>query len=115
MPAGKNRTPPILRRCVADVVAKDRQGDTSKAFAICVRSLQKAGVLEPGGIALTAKGKKRQASRVQQPDHGAKMRGYERALKRSRKTEEALIAEALSLPTRMRFLLEGQGDCGCQG
>lgn len=110
MPGKKTRTPPILRRCVADVMKK-QGADASKAFAICVASLQKSGVLEPNSTRLTAKGKKRQASRVQQPDHKDKMRSYERGLKRSRKTESELVGEALGLPARFRFLLEGGCEC----
>lgn len=109
MPGSKNRTPPLLRRCVAGLVAKGT--DTSAAFAICVASLQKHGLLQPGSVKLTAKGKKRQRSRVQQPDHKDKMGDYERALKRARKTEEALVQEAFRLPNRFRAWLTECRSC----
>jgi hypothetical protein len=79
-------TPDLVRHCVA-AVAKQYGGDTSKAFAICVASLQKAGYLKAGTMELTAAGKKKEAEHEAEPDAEKKMKAYEKLLKANRKEE----------------------------
>lgn len=80
----KSGMPLGLRRCVADV-AKKNDGDTSKVFAICTASLQKAGVLKKGTHKLTKKGRKRTSSKYSKnQDIQQKDMDYETLLAMSR-------------------------------
>ncbi len=90
MPADTG-TPDLVRHCVA-AVAKQYGGDTSKAFAICVAQLQKAGYLKPGTMELTAAGKQKEKEHEAEPDAAKKMKAYEKLLKANRK-EEAVEAD----------------------
>lgn len=78
-------TPDLVRHCVAAVAAKD--GDTAKAFAICVAQLQKNGYLEPGTMKLTAAGKAKEKEHEAEPDAKKKLASYEKILKAARKDE----------------------------
>lgn len=80
-------TPDLVRHCVA-AVAKQYGGDTSKAFAICVASLQKSGYLKPGTMELTAAGKKKEKEHEMEPDAAKKMKAYEKLLKASREARK---------------------------
>ena len=95
-------TPDLVRHCVA-AVAKQYGGDTSKAFAICVASLQKAGYLKPGTMELTAAGKKKEKEHEAEPDADKKLKSYEKLLKAARE-------ESLSVAARMRAVLEAKKD-----
>lgn len=59
-----------------------RVGDTGKAFAICISRLQKTGILKKGTKELTAKGKKAERKHKSEPEAGAKLAAYEKAIKR---------------------------------
>lgn len=87
-------TPSLVKHCV-NRVAKRYGGDTERAFAICVSSMQKAGYLEPGSMQLTAKGKKKSAAHASEPDAEKKVKSYEKLLKKAKKTEAAMIAAAI--------------------
>lgn len=78
-------TPDLVRHCVAAVAAKD--GDTERAFAICVSQLQKNGYLEPGTMQLTAAGKAKEKEHEAEPDAKKKLASYEKLLKAARKDE----------------------------
>ena len=91
-------TPDLVRHCVA-AVAKQYGGDTSKAFAICVASLQKAGYLKPGTMELTAAGKQKEKEHEAEPDFDKKMKSYEKLLKANRKEEDYSDFERLMNPT----------------
>lgn len=83
-------TPIILARCVAKVASNPkfspREGSkVSAAFAICTRSLQKAGIFDPGSRTLTAKGKKRNAEKAKEKDTGQRIKTFETLLKKHRK------------------------------
>lgn len=82
--AERPQTPAVLKRCVADVAPK-YGGDTSRAFSICVASLQKSGRLEPGTVEPTTLGKKVSKAKAAQKDYGAKLSKYEKLLKKARK------------------------------
>lgn len=78
-------TPDLVRHCVAAVAKKD--GDTEKAFAICVSQLQKNGYLEPGTMKLTAEGRAKEKEHEAEPDAAKKLASYEKILKAARKDE----------------------------
>ena len=78
-------TPDLVRHCVAAVAAKD--GDTERAFAICVSQLQKNGYLEPGTMKLTAAGRAKEKEHEAEPDAKKKLASYEKLLKAARKDE----------------------------
>lgn len=78
-------TPDLVRHCVAAVAAKD--GDTERAFAICVSQLQKNGYLEPGTMKLTAAGRAKEKEHEAEPDAAKKLASYEKLLKAARKDE----------------------------
>ncbi len=78
-------TPDLVRHCVAAVAAKD--GDTERAFAICVSQLQKNGYLEPGTMKLTAAGRAKEKEHEAEPDAKKKLASYEKILKAARKDE----------------------------
>jgi hypothetical protein len=78
------QTPVVLKRCVADV-ASQYGGDTDKAFAICVSSLQKSGRLEPGTVTPTPLGKKVSKEKSKESDEKSKVSKYEKLLKRAKK------------------------------
>lgn len=82
--AERPQTPTVLKRCVADVAAK-HGGDTDRAFAICVSSLQKSGRLKPGTVKLTSMGKKVSKKKSGEKDNKAKVADYEKLLKKARK------------------------------
>ena len=81
------QTPTVLKRCVADVAAK-QGGDVDKAFAICVASLQKSGRLKDGSIKLTSLGKKVSKKKSEVPDNKTKVTDYEALLKKAKKIRE---------------------------
>ena len=83
--AGKliSKVPQVLRNCVAKVAAKD--GDTSRAFAICTATLQKSGKLKKGTQKLTKKGRDAAGQRGKRPDAKDKDLDYERLIKAARK------------------------------
>lgn len=81
MPQG--HVPPLVQRCVA-AVGKQYDGDTDKAFAICVGRLKKTGHLGDG-MELTAKGQASQDALEKETDHGKKLAGYEKMLDDARK------------------------------
>lgn len=85
---GPSKTPRFIKYCVA-AVADQYGGDTDKAFAICVGTLQKYGYLKPGTMELTAKGKKRQAELEAEPDADKKLKAYEKFLKAAREVTAA--------------------------
>lgn len=88
---GKSSKPLGLRRCVADVAAKD--GDVSRAFAICTKSLQKAGVLKKGTQKLTKKGAGRTAGKYsKESDVKEKDAAYEKLIKGESTTIESFKA-----------------------
>ena len=76
--AEREQTPTAVKHCVAKVAPK-YGGDTSRAFAICVAQLQKAGQLKSGSMKATSKGKKAHTG------NGAKLKSYEKLLKKARK------------------------------
>jgi hypothetical protein len=76
-------TPDLVRHCVAAVAAKD--GDTERAFAICVSQLQQNGYLEPGTMKLTAAGRAKEKEHEAEPDAAKKLASYEKILKAARK------------------------------
>jgi len=78
-------TPDLVRHCVAAVAKKD--GDTERAFAICVSQLQKNGYLEPGTMKLTAEGRAKEKEHEAEPDAAKKLASYEKILKAARKDE----------------------------
>jgi len=78
-------TPDLVRHCVAAVAKKD--GDTERAFAICVSQLQKNGYLEPGTMNLTAAGREKEKEHEGEPDAAKKLASYEKILKAARKEE----------------------------
>jgi hypothetical protein len=82
------QTPTSVKHCVAKLAAK-YGGDTSKAFAICVAQMQKAGYLKKGSVQSTSKGKKADARHAGEKDAGKKMKSYERVLKAARKRRES--------------------------
>lgn len=88
MPEKKRKMPDYIRYCVASV-ADEYDGDTDKAFAICVGTLQKYGYLEKGSLKLTAKGKKRQKELDAEEDAGKKLKAYEKFLKAAREVTAA--------------------------
>lgn len=92
-------TPSLIKHCVRKV-AKKYDGDTQRAFAICVAQMQQGGYLEPGSMKLTAKGKQRSSRHAQEPDAAKKVKGYELLLKKAKKegkSEKDLWAEALKM------------------
>lgn len=79
------QTPVDLKRCVADV-AGQYGGDTKKAFAICVSSLQKSGRLKPGTVTPTSLGKKISKQKSKMRGNKTKVKKYEKLLKKARKS-----------------------------
>jgi len=82
--AERAQTPASVKHCVAALAKKY---GTSKAFAICIAQMQKAGMLKPGTIKSTSKGKKADKRHSGEKDAGKKMKSYERFLKAARKVE----------------------------
>jgi hypothetical protein len=99
MPADTG-TPDLVRHCVA-AVAKKYDGDTDKAFAVCVAQLQKNGYLKPGTMELTAAGKQKETEHESEPDAEKKLKAYEKLLKSNRKEED--FDYLLSNPNRSGF------------
>ena len=92
-------TPLMLKHCVAAVAPK-YGGDTSRAFAICVATLQKAGYLKKGTMELTDAGQAKQAEHEREPDRSVKFEKYEKLLKQARESiEEAYVVSAQSKKT----------------
>lgn len=92
-------TPALIKHCVRRV-AKKYGGDTQRAFAICVASMQRGGYLEKGSMKLTAKGKAQSSQHAKEPDAETKVKGYERLLKKAQKegkSEKDLRAEAMKM------------------
>lgn len=85
-------TPTTVKHCVTKLAAK-YGGDTSKAFAICVAQMQKAGYLKKGSVQSTSKGKKADKRHASEKEAGKKMKSYERFLKAARKRKEEAEAE----------------------
>ena len=81
----RRRTPPQLKRCVTAVAKKD--GDTSRAFAICTSSLQRKGYLKPGSKEPTKKGMKAGRSKAADLTHAKKLSDYEQLLAFARKNK----------------------------
>lgn len=77
-------TPPVERRCVADVMKKQGK-DMSSAFAICRASMQKAGNYKKGSADLTKKGAAKSASKDRAKDDPAKTKYFEKQVKAARK------------------------------
>jgi hypothetical protein len=77
------QTPPQVKHCVAKVAPKFG-GDTSKAFAICVSKMQKAGEIKKGSTELTKKGKKAAKAKSSKKSHGSTVASYEKLLKKAR-------------------------------
>jgi len=77
----RHKTPPAVRRCVVDVFKErgvsGREGLDS-AFAICIKSQQKAGQMKGGGQ--TKKGKKRSKHFAGKKDMAAYDREFEKIL-----------------------------------
>jgi len=80
----RKATPPQLKRCVL-AVGKKSEGDTSKAFAICTKSLQNKGYLKKGTQQPTKKGSKAGRSKAAEKGHGNKVSEYEQLLALARK------------------------------
>lgn len=93
-----------LKNCVTSVAAK-YGGDTSRAFAICTTSLQKAGELKPGSQELTAKGKKMAKKLARSKGADAIVADYEKALAAGR--EESVGDEVLTHLSEDYRLLSG--------
>lgn len=89
-------TPTPLKHCVVKVAAK-HGGDTSRAFAICTASMQKAGVLKKGTKTLTAKGKGKATAHANEPDADSTLGDYEKLLAANRKNEAAVLDRAKRL------------------
>ena len=74
-----------LDRCALSVRDRERERGLradealSKGYAICVRSLQRAGYLEPGGKAATRRGERRTASLRREPEAVERQRDFVRA------------------------------------
>jgi hypothetical protein len=86
-------TPTPLKHCVAKV-ASEKDGDTSRAFAICTAALQKAKVLKKGTKTLTAKGKGKASAHAKEPDAAEKLGDYEKLLAASRKQDSTGVGES---------------------
>lgn len=80
----RRATPPQLKRCVL-AVGKKSGGDTSKAFAICTRSLQNKGYLKKGTQEPTKKGATAGRSKAADKSHSDKVSEYEQLLALARK------------------------------
>ena len=103
-------TPDLVRHCVAAVAAKD--GDTEKAFAICVSQLQKNGYLEPSTMKLTAAGREKEKEHEAEPDAAKKLASYEKILNAARKQEGRMgmsfaLREASETLGRLNLSLDG--------
>jgi hypothetical protein len=85
--AKKRHTTPQLKRCVR-AVAKENDGDVSKAFAICTKQLQRSGYLKQGTNEPTKKGVKAGKSKAAEKGHGEKVKEYETLLAAARKDRE---------------------------
>lgn len=83
----RSETPPQLKRCVAKVAPK-YDGNTSRAFAICVAQFQKTGQIKKGSMELTGKGKKVAGVKRKKDDHSSVVDKYEKLLKKNRKDED---------------------------
>lgn len=77
------QTSPQVKHCVAKVAPKFG-GDTSKAFAVCVASMQKAGEIKKGSMDLTKKGKKVAKVKKSKKGHDKTVAAYEKLLKKAR-------------------------------
>lgn len=85
--------PNLVRHCVASYMSKNPGKSTKDAFPICVSTMQKAGYVEPGSLALTKVGQSRETEHEAEPDAAKKMNRYHGFLKQAR--EEALAFEQL--------------------
>jgi len=79
----EQHTPLPLKKCVAAVAPK-HGGDTSRAFAICTASMQRAGIVKPGTKKLTSKGKGKASAHAKDPGVAGKVASYEKLLSASR-------------------------------
>lgn len=82
----RTETPSFVKHCVRAVAPK-YGGDTSRAFAICISQMQKAGLIHPGSKELTAAGRKAAKKHSREKGHAMKVAEYEGLLKRARKTK----------------------------
>jgi len=80
------RTPPIERRCVADVMKDNPSYSMSRAFAICRSSMQKGGNYKKGTADLTKKGAAKSASKDHAKDDAAKTKFFKKQVKLARKS-----------------------------
>jgi len=82
-------TSELEKRCIYDVMQKNKDGSKSerlsRAYAICRASLQKAKKMNPGTEKMTKKGAATSAAKAKKDDHGAKVKGFEKAVKAARK------------------------------
>lgn len=77
----RKKMPPFMKSCVAQVTAQGH--DTSAAFAICTKTMQKAGYIEPGADQreLTDKGKTAAKSHAAKKTYPARVAAYKGRLK----------------------------------
>lgn len=89
-------TPVAVRHCVVKVFKSlggdkaqgdDRRDALSRAFAICMSSMQKAGQVKPGTRKLTKKGAGKAGWRMKDPETKTKDREYEQIVQSVRKGE----------------------------
>ena len=80
----RRRTSPQLKRCVR-AIAKENDGDVSKAFAICTKQLQKHGYLKLGTQRPTRVGQRAGRSKAAEKGHNAKVKEYEDLLTMNRR------------------------------
>lgn len=88
-------TPSLVKHCVR-AVSERYNGDTHRAFAICVASMQKAGYIEKGSMNLTAAGKAKSSAHSQESDAGKKTKDFEKMIQAASPHGESVEPECLT-------------------
>jgi DNA-directed RNA polymerase subunit RPC12/RpoP len=87
--------PSLVKHCVR-AVSERYNGDTHRAFAICVSSMQKAGYIEKGSMSLTAAGKVKSSNHAQESDAGKKSKSFAKMIKLAGPLESVEEPECLT-------------------